>query len=228
MSRTELKAISKEQIKGNILTVLCYFIVIAVCSSVVQLIFNMANNEKVALIGTLVVDLMTFCFSFGVIIAFMGITNGRKAMLADLAVGFQRWKDAISVMLLMAVYIFLWSLLFVIPGIIKTYSYYAAPYIMADNPGMGANEAITKSKELMNGHKLDLFVLQLSFILWYFLCGVTFGIAAIYVIPYVETTTANFLKDIGAYGGTGSVVENAPAASEPMEETTPQDDEPIQ
>jgi len=227
MSRSELKAMSREQIKGNIATIFCYAILITLCTSIVGGIFGAADNKTLSLVGTIVVDLMAFCFAFSVIIAFMGITNGRKAMLADLGEGFKRYNDSIPVMFLMTVYIFLWSLLFVIPGIIKGYSYYAAPYILAANPGMGANNAITKSKEIMNGHKLDLFVLQLSFIPWYFLCGLTLGLAAIYVIPYVETTTANFMKDIGAYGEDGTVVESAPAASETMENDTSDDEGPI-
>lgn len=228
MSRSELKSMSKEQIKGNILTILCYTIVIGVCLSVVSAIFSATENTVLVLAGTIITYILTFCFSFSLLVVFMGITNGRKAMLADLGIGFKRFKDAVPLYFFVGLYTALWSLLFVIPGIIKGISYSAAPFIMADNPGMGANEAITRSRELMNGHKMDYFVLNLSFILWYLLCGITLGLAAIYVVPYVETTIANFMKDLGAYSGDGSVVETAPAASEPMEETTPEDEGPIQ
>ena len=71
-----------------------------------------------------------------------------------------------------------------------------APYILADNPELTANEALSKSKEIMDGHKFDLFVLQLSFFWWYMLSAITFGIAYIYVIPYVSATTANFYNSI--------------------------------
>lgn len=67
-----------------------------------------------------------------------------------------------------------------------------APYILAENPEMTAKEAIEKSKQITNGHKFDLFVLELSFILWMLLTVFTFGIAGIYVIPYMSATTANF------------------------------------
>ena len=69
-------------------------------------------------------------------------------------------------------------------------------YILADNPELTAREALSKSKEMMNGHKWDLFVLQLSFFWWYLLVGITFGIAAIYVTPYISATTANFYNSI--------------------------------
>ena len=71
-----------------------------------------------------------------------------------------------------------------------------APFILADNPELTAREALSKSKKIMDGHKFELFVLQLSFFWWYLLEGITFGIAAIYVTPYVNATTTNFYNKI--------------------------------
>ncbi|MBQ6143280.1 MAG: DUF975 family protein [Clostridia bacterium] len=92
----------------------------------------------------------------------------------------------------MSVFTFLWSLLFFIPGIIKAYSYSMSPYIMAENPNIGALEAITKSKEMMKGHKFEFFILDLSFIFWYLLILITCGFASIYIAPYVNATRTNF------------------------------------
>ena len=78
----------------------------------------------------------------------------------------------------------------------KSYSYAMTWYVLADHPEMGANEAITKSKEIMQGHRMELFILQLSFIGWFLLGSITFGLAYIYVIPYMETTIANFYNEI--------------------------------
>ena len=89
-----------------------------------------------------------------------------------------------------------WSLLFVIPGIVKSFAYSMSYYILADNPELTAKEALNKSKEMMNGHKWDLFVLNLSFFWWYLLVGITFGIAAIYVVPYMNATIVNFYNSI--------------------------------
>ena len=94
---------------------------------------------------------------------------------------------------------FLWSLLFVIPGIVKIYSYSMAPFILADNPDFTAREALSKSKKIMNGHKFELFVLQLSFFWWYILDWITLGIASIYVIPYINATTTNFYNKINHF-----------------------------
>ena len=92
----------------------------------------------------------------------------------------------------------LWSCLLVVPGIIKSFSYSQAQLIIAENPTMSANEAITLSRKMMDGHKWEYFVFILSFILWFLLVGVTFGIAGIYVIPYVQTAQINFYKKVKA------------------------------
>ena len=78
----------------------------------------------------------------------------------------------------------------------ERYSYSMAMYIWSENKEMGALEAISKSKEIMDGHKMDLFVLYLSFIGWILLGCITFGIAYIYVIPYMDATLANFYRAI--------------------------------
>lgn len=88
-------------------------------------------------------------------------------------------------------FIGLWSLLLVIPGIVKAYAYRLVPYILADHPDMGAKEALDMSSRMMRGHKWRVFVLDLSFLGWAFLSLLTFGILALfYVNPYVQATQA--------------------------------------
>lgn len=98
--------------------------------------------------------------------------------------------------LLRGIYVALWSLLFVIPGIVASYSYAMTPYILLENPGMGANEAIRISKEMMRGNKARLFCLQLSFVGWYILCAFTLGIGLLALRPYVEAAQAAFFREI--------------------------------
>ena len=101
------------------------------------------------------------------------------------------YSNTVKTMFLMQVYLFLWSLLFAIPGIIKSYSYRLVPYILADNPDMNSDDAITLSREMMNGQKFEVFVLDLSFFLWWILSAITFNIAGIlYVFPYIYATDA--------------------------------------
>ena len=101
------------------------------------------------------------------------------------------YSNTVKTMFLMQVYLFLWSLLFAIPGIIKSYSYRLVPYILADNPDMNSDDSITLSREMMNGQKFEVFVLDLSFFLWWILSSITFNIVGIlYVFPYIYATDA--------------------------------------
>lgn len=95
-----------------------------------------------------------------------------------------------------SLFTFLWALLFYVPGIIKALSYSMMGFIMMDRPETNWQSALNESKEMMNGHKADLFVLLLSFIPWLLLVSVTFGIAGLYVYPYMYTTVANFYRSL--------------------------------
>ncbi len=94
------------------------------------------------------------------------------------------------------IYTYLWSLLFIIPGIIKSFSYAMTNYILVDNPELSANEAIERSMAMMRGHKFDLFYLYLSFIGWYILGLFTLGIGYLWLQPYVLTAQASFYRDV--------------------------------
>lgn len=98
------------------------------------------------------------------------------------------YKGIIGTMLLRDIYLTLWSLLFLIPGIIKAYSYRMVPYILADNPNMGADNAITLSRKMMDGNKLESFVLDLSFLGWIILGFLAFIIGVFFVHPYIYAT----------------------------------------
>ena len=101
------------------------------------------------------------------------------------------YKNVVKTAFMTDLFIFLWSLLFVIPGIIKSYSYRLVPYIVSENPQISYKDALAESARLMNGNKWKAFVLDLSFIGWYLLSALTFGILAIfYVSPYVAQTEA--------------------------------------
>lgn len=107
---------------------------------------------------------------------------------------------------LVNVFTFLWSLLFVVPGIIKALSYSQANYVIHDNPRLKGKEAIEISKRMTNGFKGDLFSMYLSFIGWYILVGLTGGILSIYVTPYVETTAAMYYENLKRYSIENGIV----------------------
>lgn len=106
------------------------------------------------------------------------------------------YKNNVLTMFLRSLYTYLWSLLFIIPGIIKSYEYFMVPYILADHPELKSNEVFELSKKMMNGQKWNTFVLQLSFIGWHLLNMITFGLLGlVYVNPYIHATNAElYLK----------------------------------
>jgi len=128
---------------------------------------------------------------------YLDLSEEKKPKFARLGYGFKTcWEQSVLLQILKSVFIFLWSLLFIIPGIIKNYSYSMANYIMAENPDIDALEAITKSKNMMRGNKFSLFILHISFFFWYLLIPITLGLALIYIKPYVQAANMNFYLNI--------------------------------
>ncbi len=111
---------------------------------------------------------------------------------------------ALGANILVGVYVLLWSLLLIIPGVMAAYSYSLVSYIMADNPDISIEAALSESKTLMEGNRMRLFLLDLSFIGWLLLSAFTFGLAALFIAPYYHTTVAAFYKEIKGVVGTSS------------------------
>lgn len=187
MTRVELKSAAKEQIKGNIGKLLLVMIIIFAIGLVCGFI---------PFVGSIIAFIITPALSLGVYKIYLKLTKKEEMTIGDMFSGFNQTGRALWLNILIAVFTWLWSLLFVIPGIVKSFAYSMAYLVLADNPEFTAREALNKSKEIMNGHKWDLFVLCLSFFWWYLLVGITFGLAGIYVVPYVNATIANFYNSI--------------------------------
>lgn len=135
----------------------------------------------------------------------VGYSNSMRVLLEtgdnrltnnSFSLGFGNWLHVVWGMILSTIYIFLWTLLLIIPGIIKSYSYALTPYILVEHPEMSANEAIEESMRLMDGHKFDLFYLQFSFIGWAILSILSLGLGFFWLIPYQMTAQAAFYRDI--------------------------------
>ncbi|MCR5135775.1 MAG: DUF975 family protein [Oscillospiraceae bacterium] len=113
------------------------------------------------------------------------------APLSLIKTGFQNYGHTFVTLFLRDLYLVLWTLLLIIPGIIKAYSYRMVPYILAEHPEMPANEIITRSREMMDGNKWQAFLLDLSFIGWILLGVVTLGLGLVFwTSPYMESTNA--------------------------------------
>ena len=123
--------------------------------------------------------------------------RGEDVSVGEAFAAFRIYKPSVVTMLVRGIYIWLWSLLFVIPGIVKTYAYSMVPYIIYENPNLTANQAIKISNKMTKGYKFDLFVLGLSFIGWQLLSAITGGIVGIFwVNPYMGLTHAGVYEDL--------------------------------
>lgn len=200
MIRAELKNTAKDKIKGNIgMFFLCMLIVIAL-------------STVLGLLGPIGGLVDSFLVLPPLILGFtklaLGMIHGEKVTVSKLFHGFNDFGRAALLNLFMSIFIFLWSLLLIIPGIIKSLSYSMSFYILAENPDMEPMDAINESKRIMDGHKWELFVLMLSFILWDLLSGITCGIAYIYVAPYKSVTFAEYYYYVKSESSNEVIEEN--------------------
>lgn len=182
MNRAELKAAAKEQIRGKIGILFVISLIIGVISG---------GLGAIPVVGSVASIVVSAAFTLSMAIIYINVVKGQHPTVGDAFSGFNDLWSAFKVTFLTGLFTTLWSLLFVIPGIIKAIAYSMAPYILAENPGKPALECIEESKRMTQGHKMELFVLSLSFIGWALLCGITFGIAYIWVGPYMQATFVN-------------------------------------
>lgn len=149
------------------------------------------------LIG-LVLFILALPLTWGYQTLFLGAVRGGEATAKDMFEGYNKelFSRVLTTTLLYYVYVFLWSMLLLIPGCIKAYSYAMTPYILKDNPEMKNNAAIEESMRMMDGHKLELFLLDLSFIGWALLSLLTCGIGFLWLTPYMNMARVNFYEDL--------------------------------
>lgn len=124
--------------------------------------------------------------------------DGQAAEFNDLFSQFHRYGTGFAQRFLRNLYVALWGILFIIPGIVKSYSYAMTPFLLADHPELTASEAISRSQELMDGHKMDLFVLDLTFIGWDLLASMTASLGNIALNPYKNAAHAAFYRQLVA------------------------------
>ena len=136
--------------------------------------------------------------STGFIFVMMAMYTSPEEIRFDVFLqGLERtWLNALFASLWNFLFVFLWSLLFIIPGIVKIYSYSMMPFIIAENPKIGAVQAMDISKIMTRGHKMDLLIMDLSFLGWTILCALTFGIGLIWLVPYRFSAKTNAYYDI--------------------------------
>lgn len=183
---SELRMAARRQLRGKwgAVVLLCF-------------VFSIINSlSGIPYVGILISILISGALMLGLVSCFIKIVRDESFKIENLFDGFKNFGSALLLQLLTGVFVFLWSLLLLIPGIIAAYRYSMAFYILNDKPEIGAMDALNKSKEMMKGFKWKLFCLHLSFIGWALLCILSLGIGFLWLVPYVKAAEANFYEDL--------------------------------
>ena len=194
MTREQIKERSKAQLGSNIfgnlwlMALLVCFVYSAIISAASAITYSVG---AIILAGPL---------SYGLSWVMLGLARGSGAVkVEDLFKGFTNdFGKNLILGVMISIYTFLWSLLFVIPGIVKAYAYSMAYYIRLDHPEYDWSTCIKESERMMDGHKADLFVQDLSFIGWFIVGGLCLGIGTLWVYPYCSLARANFYESVRA------------------------------
>lgn len=170
-----------------------------------SLFHHAAFPTPVVVFVSVLVWLLGCVLAAGYVLYHQGVRRGEEMPISSLFDGFGFVGKIVLLNLVMTVFVALWSMLFIIPGIIAGYRYRFALYNLCENPELGVMDALNMSKAQTKGYKLDLFVLDLTFIGWSLLCGLTLGILSIWIAPYIQQTDLGYFEAIKAEKGIGRI-----------------------
>lgn len=196
MDRVEVKKEARKIIETNKWNVWKPILVVMLISFIVTLIALIigeicgANREIISSICESVLGFALLPVSVGMYAYYLKLIRGKEFSLEDLKAYYPAFFKFLVLDLLVALFTVLWSLLFIIPGIIAAISYSMVLYICVDKEELEALDTITESKNMMKGYKMDYFIFKLSFIGWLILVPFTFGILAIWLVPYMTIADA--------------------------------------
>lgn len=173
-----------------------------------------AFPTPVVLFVSVFVWLLGCVLSAGWILYHLGVRQGKVMPYDTLFEGFSFAGKIILLNVLMGVFVFLWACLFIVPGIIAAYRYRFALYNLCENPELGVMDALNMSKQQTRGYKLDLFVLDVTFLGWNLLCVLTAGILSIWITPYIQQTDLGYFEAIKAEKGIGRIPGRSPDEDE--------------
>lgn len=181
--------------EGFVLTTLLFLLLTGACSTIDS--FYIGGLYVASGFGSIAYLIIGGALSYGYENICLNVVRGsEKVKVEDLFEGFKHFGKAFGVHIINGVLIFLWSLLLIVPGVIKSLSYSMSYFILIDNPELSSNEARKKSMSLMQGNKRRLFCLLLSFIGWDLLCLLTLGVLSLWITPYKRTAVAVFYENI--------------------------------
>lgn len=199
INRVRLKEAAKEKLSGNLFNILKPMLIIFGVSFVFGIFSGMfmGKDNPFSSVINLIYDFITLPLTMGLALYTIKFIRNEEFTLANLFEFYDaRILTVFAITFLVGLFTVLWSLLFIIPGIIAALSYSMYAYIYADGTKDNPMDVINESKRLMNGYKWDYFVFNLSFLGWMILCILTFGIAMIYVLPYVTVSEAMYYDEL--------------------------------
>ncbi|MBQ5664067.1 MAG: DUF975 family protein [Bacteroidaceae bacterium] len=162
---------------------------------VVLTLVYLAISSLVSCVGTPILSLFVLPMGYSYVVSFLDDKRtGEGFKVEQLFDGYKDFLRIFGTAILQNIYIFLWTLLLVVPGIIKGISYSQTYFVLKDNPELSYNAAIERSMAMMEGHKMQYFLLMLSFIGWVILAILTFGLLTLWVNPYTYATCAHFYE----------------------------------
>ena len=208
---SELRAQARERLEGKwgtfvLMTFLFYVIqVLLQIPGYIGSLLEILSPENVLASLSLsnisnILSLLALPLSWGLTVSLLRNHREESVDLENLFDGFRggRYTRVFCAIFLVNLFTFLWTLLLIIPGIMKAFSYALTPYIIMDEPELTARQAITRSSEIMQGRRWKLFCLSLSFIGWGILSILTFGIGILWLVPYMNASVAAFYEDARA------------------------------
>ena len=197
ISRKWLKENAKNQLKNNWGLTIGAIIVSMLISLIPEiLIYINPESATIAILVQIISLIIAGPIAIGQCKLFINLSNNENPKFSDVWFGFGNILKALGVTLLIGIAVSIGTIFFIIPGIIISFMYSQVYYIMAEHPEMSVIESLKESSKIMKGHKMELFILELSFIGWIILTTITFGIAGLYVLPYYSATLSNFYLTI--------------------------------
>ena len=194
-SSQNLRALGREALKGKWGLGIVGTLILFALTIIPAIIFNaiFGNGEATtSSVSTVYSMLISGPMTLGYAMFAISIFRRRETSPAEVFYGFERFAKAFGLYIVMSIFIFLWTLLLIVPGIIAAFRYSMCFYLLADHPEMGIMEALNESKRLMKGNKWKYFCMNISFIGWMILGCFTLGIGYLWLTPYMEVTTIAF------------------------------------
>lgn len=195
MNWNEIKENAKEVAQKNIWNIWKPFLIVGILSMILGLFCRLlSDDETIVSLLSSILSLALLPLEVGLVAYVLDVVRGKELDFSTITKFYNKFFVIFIMSFLVGVYTMLWALLLIIPGIICALGYSMIYYIFVDNSELTAQECMSKSKEMMEGHKMDYFLFMLSFIGWILLCA--FIIPAIWVVPYVTCAQANYYEEL--------------------------------